>query len=389
MPASPTFGFTLPPALDVNLQVSLAAFVERMGFDRLWLPDHLGYPDWSQAPCAWSLLTAMAMRTRRITLGTAVSDPHRVPPAVFAQRAATLDQISRGRVIIGLGTGEAMNVAPFGIAWDRRLARLKDTVAITRALLDTRGPVHYDGALHSIPGGALSVRPYKERRIPIYLAALGPKAQQLCGEVCDGWLPVVIPPEHFAHYHAPIIDAARAAGRDPSCIDRVANIPVALVDDEKASRMLVVASARRYALTLVWPPVLEQMGMPLDSPPEFGDASYITVNPADPESMARYRGLQRWIPEDVVMKFVYYGTMPRLKRIVGDYLDAGATSVTLVNVSPDPLESTVRLATELVPAFRGGRAPLLARLARTALPLLKRVMPVPSAERSVSATAGS
>jgi alkanesulfonate monooxygenase SsuD/methylene tetrahydromethanopterin reductase-like flavin-dependent oxidoreductase (luciferase family) len=379
-----TFGFSIPPALDVHVQVKLAALVERLGFDRLWLPDHLAYPDWSQAPDVWTVLAAIAARTRRLTIGTAVSDPHRLPPAVFAQRAATLDALSRGRLIIGLGSGESMNLDPFAIAWDRRVTRLREALVVIRSLLDEKRSFDFQGRVHANRGGQLAMRPWKERHIPIFLAALGPKMQQICGEMGDGWLPVIIPPEHFAHYFEPIAEAARAAGRDPDRLERVANVPVALVDDPGAMREIVVKTAKRYALTLVWPPVLERMGMPLNPPAHLAEASYITVNPADPESMRRYKELQAWIPEEVVMKFVHYGKMPTLRRVVGDYIDAGATSVNLVNVSPDPFSSTVRLATELLPGFRCKPAPLVARAMHAALPLLGRLVRIPTVERSVN-----
>lgn len=371
--------------LDVSKQVQLAVFLEWMGVQRLWLPDHLAFPYWEQSPEVWTVMTAIAARTRRVSIGTGVSDPHRIPPAVFAQRAATLDQLSRGRVIIGLGSGEAMNVVPYGIAWDRRVTRLMESVTIIRGLLDSPDPFTFEGSIYQLRGGRLTIRPYKERRIPIYLAALGPKMQRFCGEVCDGWYPVIIPPDHYAHYYGPIDEAARNAGRSPHAVDRVALIPFALVDNERAMYPQVVKAARQHALTLVWPPVLERMGMPLSPPAHLAGFDYISVNPADETSVARFKDMAEWIPEEILMKFLFYGNMHTLKRVVGQYIDAGASSINLINVSPDPLESTVRISTELLPHFTRRRPTLSARVARAGMPVLKRLVKIPKVDRTVLA----
>lgn len=377
---------TMPASLRVHSQIKLARTIEALGgVDRLWYPDHLSYPDFAHCPEIWTVLSAVAAHTRRVKIGTAVTDPHRVAPAVFAQRAATLDQLSRGRLLIGLGSGESMNLDAYGIPWDRRLTRLKDTVHIVRGLLDRDEPFSYEGATASVRNARIFVRPHKNRRIPIYLAALGPKMQQFCGEVCDGWYPVVIPPEHYAHYYTPIEDARRAAGRTQP-IDRVATIPLALIQERPGTRETVVAAARKFALVLVWPPVLERMGTPLRPPEHLGDIQYLSVNPLDKDSRARYEELQDWIPDDLLLQFVWYGSMTRLKKVVGDYLDAGATSVNLVNVSPDPLSSTARFVTELIPAFTRRAPSVAARVFQISLPLLTRlgIVNTPAASRRLT-----
>jgi alkanesulfonate monooxygenase SsuD/methylene tetrahydromethanopterin reductase-like flavin-dependent oxidoreductase (luciferase family) len=112
-----------------------AMLAERSRLDSIWAPDHLVVEDYRKTcPEAWCILSALATCTKRVTLATSVTDPYRRNPALLAQTVATLDMISGGRVVLGLGAGEAMNVDPYGIAWDNRTARMKETVEIIRRL---------------------------------------------------------------------------------------------------------------------------------------------------------------------------------------------------------------------------------------------------------------
>ncbi|HXE73800.1 MAG TPA: LLM class flavin-dependent oxidoreductase [Candidatus Nitrosotenuis sp.] len=371
-----SFGFTLPGDIPPRATVGLARLIEALGFDRLWLPDHLLHVDLEAgAPDPWSLIAAIAPVTRRITLGTAVSDPHRLHPAVLAQRLATCDKLSRGRVILGLGSGEAMNLEPFGIPWDHRLGRLREAIHIMRHLLDSDEPLTFEGQFYRLRRAVLTIRPYRRRHIPFYLAALGPRTQKLCGEVADGWFPVVVPPRFYGQYFQPVARAARAAGRDPESLERVAMVVLALVEDQaQVSRRL-----RQFALSLAWPPVLRQLHMEISGIPEdLAGTDYITVNPVDPESVRRYREHEKLIPTEVLRQFVVAGSLADIKRGLGQYIEAGATHLDLLNASPDPLGSTVTLASEVLPYFTGRRTTLAARALRLAVPLARRLGVAPS-----------
>lgn len=363
-----TFGLTLPPDLSPRLLFGLASLAEALGFERLWFPDHLlNVGEDSPAADAWTAIAAVAARTKRIVLGTAVSDPHRHHPAVLAQRVATLDQLSRGRIILGLGSGEAMNLDPFGISWDRPFSRLKESVAVVRHLLDSREPLHFEGRFYQMRNAVLGVRPYRDRRIPIYLAALGPKTLEYAGGVADGWFPVVIPPDRYAGYCRPMLAAAAAAGRSADAIDRVVMLPLALGSDPEKLRR----TARQYAMSLVWPPVVKQMGLG-HLLPEGLETDYIHVNPCDPDSMRQYRENQQRIPDELLMEFMCHGDLEAICGRVQAYVDAGATHFDLMNASPDPLTSTVALAAVVMPRFTGRPPTLTARLLHAALPPLAR-----------------
>lgn len=335
------------------MQVTLAQAFEWMGFDSMWFPDHISYPDLTPAPDPWTIIPAAAMKTKRIVFGTAVTDPHRHHPAVFAQRLATIDQLSKGRVILGLGSGEVMNLDPFGIPWDRRLARTKEWVTVVRGLLDSTAPFDFEGEFFRIHHAHLSQRPYKGRHLPIYLAALGPKMQAFAGQVADGWIPTSLPAPFYAEYFAPIGRAAREAGRDPNQIDRCAMMMVGLTDRPGP----VLDLMREHGMGIIWPPVKERLGLSWEVPPGTEDVTYATLNPHDPESLRKFRAQQDAIPLDVLQRFVYVGDVQKIRRAIGEYIDAGVNHFHLTNVSVDPT-AIFKIATEIIPYFKKRRAPV-------------------------------
>lgn len=366
--SAPTFGLTLPPLFPVRLQVSLVQSLEWLGFDHVWLPDHLVFPDLMQAPDPWTVMAAAMAKTRRIVFGTAVTDAHRVHPAVLAQRLATMDQLSCGRLVLGLGSGEAMNLDPFGIPWNRRVGRLKEFIQVLRGLLDSEAPLDFEGEFFRLRGARLFVRSWRQRRIPLYLAALGPVTQRLAGQVADGWIPPQVPADFYQEYFEPIAASAREAGRDPAKIERVAHVVVALTDHPAPLLRLL----QEHALGIIWSPVARRMGLDMETPTDLDDIDYISVNPLDAESLARYRERQRQIPPHLLQRFVFAGDVARIRQVIGGYIDAGATHIQITNASFDPT-ATFTLASQILPWFTRRKPSFSVRLAATAMGALRRV----------------
>jgi alkanesulfonate monooxygenase SsuD/methylene tetrahydromethanopterin reductase-like flavin-dependent oxidoreductase (luciferase family) len=129
------FGVALPfSSIPVAELLDMAMVNEEAGFNSVWSGDGLVYFPPSTIPEAWTILTAAAVSTKKVLLGTCVTDPHRYHLAVLAQRLATIDQLFDGRVILGLGAGMAMNLEPFGIRWNKPVSRLAEAVKIMRRL---------------------------------------------------------------------------------------------------------------------------------------------------------------------------------------------------------------------------------------------------------------
>ena len=138
--------FGLVPPMHGEDEDGLVGFsvkADKLGFDSLWLPDHLSFISPHPAFEAWTIAAAIAVQTKNITIG-ATSDPHRNHPAVLAQRLATVDHLSKGRTALALGVGESMNLDAYGIPWDKPFQRMTesiDTVSYTHLTLPTNREV--------------------------------------------------------------------------------------------------------------------------------------------------------------------------------------------------------------------------------------------------------
>ncbi len=172
--------------------VELGVRAEQVGLDSVWVSDHL--QPWrhegGHAPSALAALAAIGERTERVVLGTSVLTPtFRYNPAVLAQQFATLALLNPGRVVLGVGTGEALNEISVGLAeWPdfrERWARLRESVRLLRALwADER--VTFDGEFYRTVDATIYDRP--EGGVPIYVAAGGPQMAKYAGRVGDGFI---------------------------------------------------------------------------------------------------------------------------------------------------------------------------------------------------------
>ena len=168
-----------------------AKAAEDAGVDSLWVAEAWGRD-------AFSLLTQVAERTSRIQLGTGIVNIYSRTPAALAQHFATLDELSGGRVIIGLGNSGPNVIEHFhGIPFQPALRRMRETVELLR-LFFKHEPVKYAGEIFKLERGfTLRFDPVR-KEVPIYLATLNPKSVKMTAELADGWMPVMIPIDQLA-----------------------------------------------------------------------------------------------------------------------------------------------------------------------------------------------
>ena len=208
----------------------LAQEADRLGYDSVWAAEAYGSD-------AATVLAWVAAQTSRIDIGSAVFQIPARTPAMTAMTAATLDSLSGGRFRLGLGvSGPQVSEGWHGVRFDKPLARTREYVEIVRLAL-ARETVRYDGTHWTLPlpdgpGKALklTVHPVRER-IPLYLAAIGPKNLELTGEVADGWLAIFFAPEHAGDLLASLAAGRERAGRADAPFDVVPTVPVVVGED--------------------------------------------------------------------------------------------------------------------------------------------------------------
>lgn len=219
--------------------VPLCRVAEASGFHSVWTAEAYGSD--AVSPLVW-----LAAHTSQIELGTAVMQMPARTPANTAMTAATVDLLSAGRFRLGLGASGPQVVEGWhGVAYGRPLARTRDYVAIVRAALKREGRLQHEGEELSVPfTGAGSTglgKPLKmilhplRDRIPVYLAALGPRNVALAAEVADGWLPVFYSPRHSKEVFGGALREGLVAGGTAE-LDVAPTVPVVMGADLAACR---------------------------------------------------------------------------------------------------------------------------------------------------------
>jgi probable F420-dependent oxidoreductase len=216
--------------------ISMARTAEAVGFDSLWLGDHLLYDlpgGVTRGPWeVWTSLAAVAAVTERVELGPLVASIGFHPPAMLAKQAATVDAISGGRLIVGLGAGwNEREYRAFGFPFDRRVARFEEAFTIIRTLL-REGRIDHDGEFYRLEGCVVDPPPARPGGPPLLLGSTGPRMMAIALPHVDAWN--VWWGEYgntvagFGEVRDRVVAACEQAGRDPGTLAATAAVHIRL-----------------------------------------------------------------------------------------------------------------------------------------------------------------
>ena len=232
---------TLSVGLSVNPAdphwLELAREAERLGVDSIWVPEFWAYD-------AFTPLAAIAAKTERVRLATGIAQLGARTPAMLAMSAMSLQHISDGRFVLGIGTsGPQVMEGWHGVGFSRPVRRTRETIEIIRMI--TAGErLTYSGEVYQLPLPGSAGTAIRSRAdacfVPIYVAALGPANLALTGELADGWIGNSFFPESPETFFGPLAAAARRAGRSLSDLDLVVAVSVEFTED-------IEAAGRRHA----------------------------------------------------------------------------------------------------------------------------------------------
>jgi phthiodiolone/phenolphthiodiolone dimycocerosates ketoreductase len=193
-----SFGFKVP-FYPIDLILTSAMKAEGYGFSSVWTADHMVGISLDRRDCysAWSILSAISMKTKSVLLGTSVSDPCRFHPATMAQFAMTISELSGGRFIFGIGAGEAQNTLPYGIDCSKPVSKLEEAIKVMRLLVQGN-EIDYSGKYYVLNRATLKPG-IAGGDLPIWLAANSPKTIELTAKLANGWIPlgVIFDPESY------------------------------------------------------------------------------------------------------------------------------------------------------------------------------------------------
>lgn len=229
----------------INLPMDIILEADRLGAYAVWTAEAYGSD--AITPLAW-----IGAQTKKIHLGTAIMQMPARTPANTAMTAITLDQLSGGRFLLGLGlSGPQVVEGWHGVSYGKPLQRTREYIEIVRAILKREKPLEFAGDYYQVPyrgddatglGKPLKSIIHGRADIPIYLAAIGPKNVELAAEIADGWLPIFFSPSQYDAVYRPQIEAgfAKAAnGKSYENFDIAPMVTVMVGEDVNACRDMV------------------------------------------------------------------------------------------------------------------------------------------------------
>jgi len=309
--------------------VELARVAETLGFDQIWLSNDLFF---RSAPV---VLAAAATATSTIALGTCVLNPFSIHPAEIAMVAATLQEVSRGRFLLGVAAGAEAFLGWAGIEQPAPLRRTHEAIVAIRELCAGRSPAGVDGSGDGWHRAARLRMPAAPT--PIYLGAMSPRMLELIGDVADGGLPLLYPPESYRDTMVHVAAGLERSGRTPGDVDVAACIWVS-VDERAAAARRPLAEKLAYFGASFGPDILARVGV-------------------NPKSLAKLRGLDAadavaGLPPEMLSLGVS-GTPADVVARCRGLLAAGARHVSFgPPLGPDRMRSLRLLGEQVVPALR-------------------------------------
>ena len=239
--------------------LAMARAAEEIGFDALWVSDHVGFGDpegeWRGAWESWTLLAALAASTSRVALGPYVLAAPLRNPALLAKMAETLDEISGGRLILAIGAGwNEPEFTSYGIAFDDRFLRLEEAIGIITDMLRT-GRSTFAGRLLNTRSARLEPRGPRPAGLPVMVGTTGPRMLRLTAELADRWNGGLRYFDEVPALLDALEQACRDVGRDPTTITRSVEVLVRTVPTDAPSEdreirgdpEAIAAELRRFA----------------------------------------------------------------------------------------------------------------------------------------------
>ena len=327
------FGIEFVPNMkyyELEYYVKLA---EDSGFNYVWITDHYNNRN------VYSMLTILALKTNSVKLGSGVTNPYHINPAVTASAIATINEISNGRAVLGIGAGDKVTFDRIGISWEKPLRRMRESVEIIRALHSGKS-VKYDGQIFKFNGARLD---FKAGDIPIYIGAQGPKMLELAAELGDGVLINASHPKDFEVARENIEAGLKKAGEKEFDVVAYASMSVDK-DRDKArnSARIVVAFIVAGSPDVIF----ERHGISMDEVAKVREALNNAFTKGD------WGGVAKSVTDEMIDTFSISGTPDDVVERINELSKAGVTQVVAGSpIGPDKKKSIQLIGKEIIPKF--------------------------------------
>ncbi|MDD3042161.1 MAG: 5,10-methylenetetrahydromethanopterin reductase [Methanosarcinaceae archaeon] len=326
------FGIEFVPSDPVLKIAHYAKLAEQQGFDNVWITDHYNNRD------VYTTLTVLALNTNSIKIGSGVTNSYTRNAAITASSIGSVNEISGGRAILGLGPGDKATFDAMGVEWVKPLATTRETIQAIKGFFAGE-KVAMDGEQVKFGGAKLA---FKTGDVPIYMGAQGPKMLELAGEVADGVLINASHPKDFEVAVEQIRKGAEKAGRDPKEVDVTA---YACFSIDKDPAKAVSAAKVVVAFIVAGSPdlVLKRHGIDVAAKAQIGEAI------AKGDFGALMGGL---VTEQMIEAFAICGTPEDCIKRIKDLEAIGVTQVVAGSpIGPNKEKAIKLIGKEIISKF--------------------------------------
>ena len=330
--------------------LSMIRNYEKIGFDCIALDDHLmnffpevlWNPEYVDAAKSvespnnlydmCTLISNAVMNTKKVKIVSGVTECFRRHPADLAQFFLSQNNLSKGRIILGIGAGEYINTVPYGIDYNKPVSRLRECIKIIKLLWKEKKNVNFNGEIWKLKGACLGLKPYRKNKYPpIWVAAHGPKMLNLTGELADGWYPMkhlISSPNIYKEKLKIIKDSAKKAGREPDNFIPCLVAPIIIDESETEITRMLKSECIKICGLFLNSQHFEKYGVSHPLGDSFNGMVQFIPSLYNKKQMME---ILEKIPQGVYNEFGFAGTSDEIISIIEDYAREGLKHIILYN----------------------------------------------------------
>ena len=328
---------------------------DKTGYDSIFYMDHTNVPQWRNATVLdpWVMLSAIAAVTNNVELGTCVTDAIRRHPSNIALAAITLDRVSKGRAILGIGAGEAQNLKEFCIPFEKPVSRWAEQIEVIKKLYgsDPENTVDYEGKYYKLEKACLQAPTVRKPHPPTYMASGGKRTLELTGKLGEGWLPIGYTPELFADHKRQIEVSMEKYGRPQEVrrdFEYALDIDVYFSEDAEASWARMKEAVK---VSLFKPEILRVHD--LKEIEGFDFVKYFTeYSMSNQEWIVKMREAATKIPDAVARSSTAVGTPEDVIPTFERFMESGVNHFVIRFWGRNYFGSIDKFASHVMPALR-------------------------------------
>ena len=306
--------------------------INKENWDSIWLPDHLsGIPGGAidDFLSLWPMLGSFAELAPGKTLGSSVTDQHRLHPAALAQMATTINHLTGGKFILGIGAGEGMNLKAYNIPYDHAVSKMKETIELMKLFWKKGRRVTYNGQYYQVNKAVLLPQPISE--IPVWVAGNAPYSRRVTAEVADGWMPLGTLLQSYEKGKEEITEILKNLGRDLNQFTFAAFQRIYINDDEE--RLTEQLQGTKISLALQ-PGLIKDLGFWRDEYDEIYckatgfKCDEMSLLKYDREDIGKFNvneltSIIETIPEQLIRENTMIGNTEEIIKKVQKFIDIG------------------------------------------------------------------